>query len=182
MMAPDTAAARLRFGPVQDIGSLREFLRAYQRELLVPVELPAIHCAWHHATRNEFRELAAFDRALRTEGRLEPFAVASQAAGQRQLRRFRPLTDVRFVQRYLTALERGDVCAWHTVVYGVTIWMYSLPLYQGLLGYARQVTRGFIRSAVDELGLKPSAARALFAESTPSLAAAALQVAHRGAP
>lgn len=164
LLKPDWVTATLRLGPVRNAASLRACLRAYQGELLLPVEVPAIHRAWAHAARNEFRELAAFDRELLGEPRLQPLADASQQAGRRQLRRFRPLHDVRLVQRYLAALERGEVQAWHTLVYGVTIWLFSLPLRQGLIGYARQVNRGFIRAAAAEARLGPRAARELFEE------------------
>lgn len=171
-MTPAAAAATLRLEPARDRAALRDFLRRYHTELLLPVELPAIRRAWGHATRNEFRELAVFDRELLAEPRLAPFAAVSQAAGQRQLRRFRPLHDVRLVQRYLAALEREEVRAWHTLVYGVTMWLFSLPLHQGLLGYARQITRGFIRAAAPEAGLSAREARRLFEELAIPLAAA----------
>ena len=164
LMAPVRGSATLHAGPVRDVDTLREFLRAYHRELLLPIELPAIYRAWSHATRNEFSELAAFDRSLLNEPRLGRLAKASQLVGRRELRRFRPLKDVRFVQRYLSALEREDVNAWHTLVYGVSIWVFSLPLQQGLLGYARQVTRGFIAAAAEETSLSEAESRNLFTE------------------
>jgi urease accessory protein UreF len=170
LVTPDMAAITLRLGPVRDLAGLREFLRAYHAELLLPLELPAIHRAWDHATRNEFRELATFDCALKGEARLLPFALASQTAGQRQLRRFRPLQDVRLVQRYLAATERAEVQAWHTLVYGVTMWLFSLPLHQGLLSYARQVTRGFIRAAADDVGFSARQGGELFQEFSSKLA------------
>lgn len=182
LVAPDAAAATLQLGPVRDRVALREFLRAYHAELLLPVELPAIRRAWGHATGNEFRELARFDCALRDEARLQPFATASQAAGQRQLRRFRPLRDVRLVQRYLAAMEREEVQAWHTLVYGVTMWLFSLPLHQGLLGYARQVTRGFIRAAAEDVGISAREGKALFEELAGPLAAAVPAVVAATAP
>jgi hypothetical protein len=69
------------------------------------------------------------------------------------------------------ALERGDAHAWHTLVFGVTIWLFSLPLRQGLLGYARQVTRGFIHAAAGPLRLTEAQQRELFEELAEPLAA-----------
>ena len=43
-------------------------------------------------------------------------------------------------------MQAGEAHAWHTVVYGLILSLYSLPLRQGLLSYARQTTRGFICS------------------------------------
>ena len=41
------------------------------------------------------------------------------------------------------AVERGEAHGWHTLVDGVTLAIYSLPLRQGLLGYAQQTTVRF---------------------------------------
>ena len=53
-------------------------------------------------------------------------ACARSAAGSA-----RPLRDQRLVQRYLTAVEQGEAQGWHTLVYGLTLAVYSLPLRQG---------------------------------------------------
>ena len=66
------------------------------------------------------------------------------------------------VQRYLEAVESGQASGWHTLVYGLTLAVYSLPLRQGLLGYAHQTTRGFIYSAARMLNLSEHQCRALF--------------------
>ena len=76
---------------------------------------------------------------------------ASQRVGKTQLKRLRPLRDQRLVQRYLHAVQAGEAQAWHTVVYGLVLSLYSLPLRQGLLSYAQQTTRGFILSASGQL-------------------------------
>jgi len=51
--------------------------------------------------------------------------------GQSQLKRFRSLRDHRLVQRYLKAVGEGRAHGWHTLVYGITLSVYSLPLIQG---------------------------------------------------
>ena len=165
-----SAAVTQRLATIADRAGLRQFLRDYREQLLVPVELPAIHRAWQHATKNQLRELLALDRQLAEEPRLRPFAEPSRLAGQRQLRRFKTVHDVRFVQRYLRALERGEAHAWHTLVYGVTMWLFSLPLRQGLLGYARQVTRGFIHAAAGPLRMTEEERLELFHELAAGLA------------
>jgi urease accessory protein UreF len=68
------------------------------------------------------------------------------------------------VQRYLAAVESGQAHGWHTLVYGMTLVLYSLPLRQGLLGYAHQTTRGFIHAAARARGWKESDCAALFEE------------------
>jgi urease accessory protein UreF len=101
---------------------------------------------------------------------LQDFLAASRRVGQAQLRKLRPLRDERIVQRYLHAVETDQAHGWHTLVYGLTLALYSLPLRQGLVGYARQVTRGFIHSAARSLRLSEKECRALLNESCEHLA------------
>ncbi len=150
--------------PVTDPDSLRVFLRAYQERILQPHELPAIRRAFAHVSRNELRELIAFDQELSYEPALRDFAAASQRIGREQLVRLRPLRDERIVQRYLAAVENNEAHGWHTLVYGMTLVLYSLPLRQGLLGYAQQTARGFIHAAARARGWKESDCAALFDE------------------
>ena len=143
----------LRIPPVHDLSSLRSFLRDYHREILLPIEWPAIRRAFEHACRNEVSELVEFDRQLGSESVLKPFAQASRRVGQCELQKLRPLRDERIVRRYLDAVDRSEADAWHTLVYGLTLALYSLPLRQGLLGYGFQTTRGFIYAASPSLRL-----------------------------
>jgi urease accessory protein UreF len=108
------------------------------------------------------RELVEFDRSLAGEPILHQFASASHRVGQYELRKLRPLRDDRVVQRYLRAVESRRASGWHTLVYGLTLAVYSLPLRQGLLGYAHQTTRGFIYSVARSLRLSELQCRALF--------------------
>jgi len=157
-----SASTLLRLGPVHNISSLRQFLRNYQERILLPLELPAIESAHGHAMRNETRELVALDGQLARKTLLQQFAAASRRVGQYQLQKLRPLRDQRLVQRYLTAVEAGQAHGWHTLVYGITLAIYSLPLRQGLLGYAHQTTRSFIYSAARSLLLSENQCRRLF--------------------
>jgi len=59
-------------------------------------------------------------------------------------------------------VEDGNAHGWHTLVYGLTLAVYSLPSRQGLLGYAHQTTRGFIYSAARMLRLSERQCRSLF--------------------
>jgi urease accessory protein UreF len=157
-----SVSATLHLAPVRNLPALRHFLREYQAQILLPFELPAIQCAHGHASRHEVRELVAFDRCLALEPILRHFASASHRVGQYELRKLRPLRDDRVVQRYLQAVESQRAHGWHTLVYGLTLAVYSLPLRQGLLGYAHQTTRGFIYSAARSLRLSEHQCRALF--------------------
>ncbi len=157
-----SVSASLRLAPVHNVASLRLFLQRYQAQVLLPFELPAIWSAHGHATRHEVRELVALDRSLAGQPVLSDFVAASRRVGQSQLRKLRPLRDHRVVQRYLAAVESGGAHGWHTLVYGLTLAVYSLPLRQGLLGYAHQTTRGFIHSAARMLRLSEHQCRDLF--------------------
>lgn len=140
-------ARRLRLGAIEHAAGLREFLQRYTAELLLPQELPTIRRAFSHASHNELRELIAFDREQALAPALRDFASASRRVGQEQLRRLKPLRDHRFIQRYLRAVNEGRAEAWHTLVYGVTLAVYSLPLRQGLLHYGAETLRGFVQLA-----------------------------------
>ena len=157
-----SVSASLRLVPVHDVPSLRNFLGNYHSRILLPLELPAIQSAHGHATRHEVRELIALDQGMAGQPIFSEFAAASQRVGQSQLRKLRPLRDQRTVQRYLHAVESGEAHGWHTLVYGLTLAVYALPLRQGLLGYAHQTTRGFIYSAARMLSLSEHQCRALF--------------------
>lgn len=157
-------AESLRARPVASRPALREFLLAYRQRVLLPHELPAIRTAFDHASRNEVRELITFDQRLANEPALQDFAGASQRVGRGQLQKLRPLRDERMVQRYLAAVESHEALGWHTLVFGLTLVVYSLPLRPGLLGYAHQTTRGFIQAAARGLKLTEADCRDLFAE------------------
>jgi len=172
LIALGSASTSLRLAPVHNLASLRQFLQKYQTQVLFPFELPAIQSAHGHATRHEVRELVEFDRCLATEPALHPFAAASHRVGASQLRKLRPLRDDRVVQRYLQAVETGQASGWHMLVYGLTLAVYSLPLRQGLLGYAHQTTRGFIYSAARSLRLSERQCRTLFDSLCANLPAA----------
>jgi urease accessory protein UreF len=164
LVALSDVSACLQFSPVHDLPSLRHFLRDYQEQILLPIELPAIQRAFDHACRREIRELVGFDRQMAEEPALKPFAEASRRVGQGELRKLRPLRDERIVRRYLEAVEQGEANAWHTLVYGLTLALYSMPLRQGLLAYGFQTTRGFIHSAARTLKLSERSCRLLLTE------------------
>jgi len=106
------------------------------------------------------------------EPAVKPFAEASRRVGQCELQKLRPLRDERIVRRYLEAVECGEAHAWHTLVYGLTLALYSMPLRQGLLGYGFQTTRGFIRPAAKLLHLSAAECRDLLDEVCATLPAA----------
>ena len=164
LAALSEVSASMQIPTVHDWASLRGFLLGYQETILVPCELPAVQRAFDHACRHEVRELAEFDRELADEPALAPFAAASRRIGQTELLKLRPLRDERIVRRYLEAVERGEANAWHTLVYGLTLALYSMPLRQGLLGYGFQTTRGFIYAAAKSLKLSENDCRALLEE------------------
>jgi len=147
--------------PVEDLASLRAALEQYCSGTLVAVELPVIRRAFHHASRYELREMLELDRSLAAETALSDFAFASQAVGRAFLHRLRPLRDLRLVRRYELAVQTGQAHGWHTIVYGLVLSIYSIPLRQGLVSYARQTLHGFVEAGGSRLRLPVSDLRAL---------------------
>lgn len=141
------AADSQREDKLDGIAGLSHFLENHQARLLIPLELPVIVRARACATRGQSSELITLDRQLAREPLLAPFAAASRRVGRCQLERLRPLRDERTVQRYLLAADEGHAQGWHTIVYGLTLAVYSWPLRQGLMFYARQTLTGLAQAA-----------------------------------
>jgi urease accessory protein UreF len=148
-----SATNSLRREPVDSFESLVRFLEVYQSRILLPLELPAIYRAHHHACRGETRELIALDVQMGKLPILKEFVSASHRVGSAQLARLKPLRYERLVQRYLQAVEQNQAQGWHTLVYGVTLALYSIPVRQGLMHYARQALGGFVHAATRPLQL-----------------------------
>ena len=159
-----SASSSSPFGRVRSVVELRDFLEDYQIRLLIPVEMPAIYRAFWHARRGEVRELICLDQELARQPLLREFARASRRVGQSQLKRLRPMRDQRLIKRYLQAVEAGEAHGWHTLVYGLTLHLYALPICQGLASYAQQTLRGFIRAAAPSLQLSEPQCQALQGE------------------
>lgn len=143
------APASLWHAPLRTVPELSAFIRRYHAEILAPLELPAIARAAEHTRRNEGRELIALDQSLDREAALRDFADASRRVGRGQLRRLRPLRDHRVLQKYLAASDDGLVRPWHTVVYGVTLGLYAIPLRQGLMGYVERTLGAWVELVRD---------------------------------
>ena len=91
-------------------------------------------------------ETDRFDQQLEKGSALQGFAAASQRIGRKQLQKLRP-RDERGRYRAIAAVEQSGK-GWYTLVYGMTLVLYSLPLRQGLLGYASKTTMGFMPPAL----------------------------------
>jgi urease accessory protein UreF len=140
------APVALRLDGVKGLAGLKKFLENYRKQILIPIELPLVCDGYIHASRNEFSELIERDHQAAKETQPSPFALASKRIGQMQLKLLQPLRDQRGLQRYIRAVESGEAHGWHTLVYGITLASFSFPLRQGLLNYAEQTLRGFVRS------------------------------------
>ena len=152
--------------------ALEGFLSTYVNEVHGALELPAVLRAWHYAENGFSRDLIDLDRELSHASVLKPFKAASCAVGRRQLSKLRSLRDQRVVQRYLRAVEEGRAAGWHTVVYGVLLSIYSIPLRTGLNHLALQTIGGMIFSATSSLKLPLSQCAELaqeYGESLPLL-------------
>jgi urease accessory protein UreF len=153
LVSVTAASALLQTAPVHDLRTLAVFIETYLEEILIPIELPLIHKSFLHASRHECRELVALDQAVAARMVVRQFAEASRRVGHMQIRAMRPIRGERLVQRYLAAVDSGEANGWHTVVYGITLALYSLPVRQGLLHYAYRTMGGFVRAAARSLQL-----------------------------
>lgn len=142
---------------IHSLPALREMLTRYRDEILAPQELRCIYQAAEYANQNHLKELLALDKDLARSEQVQEFQLASREVGKRQLNRMRPMKDLRVLQRYRDAVNEGDACGWHTLVYGLVLSAYSIPVRQGLLHYARQTLGGFIQSAARPLDLSEEA-------------------------
>src|SRR5688572_7682029 len=127
--------------------AVRRFLREYKANVLIAHEWPAIYRAYNHVRQNECQELIALDESLVGKPQLALFAEASRRIGQFQLKRLGPLRGERVLLRYQAAIDEGRAHGWHTLVYGLTLAIYSLPVRQGLMHYAHQILRGYLEAA-----------------------------------
>ena len=156
---------------IHSLSSLREFLLRYRDQSLGTREFRHIYTAYNFATQSFIRELLVLDKELAADKELAEFQLASRHVGKRQLNRLRAMKDLKLVQRYREAVNDGTAFGWHTLVYGVVLSTYSLPLRQGLLHYGRQTLSGFIQSAARSLDLRNDACLELQCELNASLPA-----------
>ncbi len=156
---------------IHSLPALRDFLLRYRDQVLGTQEFRHIYNACHLTTKSFVRELLALDKELVSDPALKDFQLASRHVGKRQLNRLRAMKDLRLVQRYRDAVNEGTAYGWHTLVYGVVLSTYSLPLRQGLLHYGCQTLGGFIHSAARSLDLREDACLALQCELYSSLPA-----------
>jgi urease accessory protein UreF len=132
---------------IQGTTALRDFLDGYLTCALAPLEMPVIAKAHLFASRGHARELIELDGQMSGKVISPELASASQRTGRAQLERLRPLRDERVVQRYLAAVAEGRAAGWHTVVYGLSLAVYSWPLRSALMAYARATLCSLARSA-----------------------------------
>jgi len=152
------ARVETRAGPMPaTFAAVRTFLNEYKHHVLIAHEWPAIYRAYNHVRQNESHELIALDESIAAEKPLAPFAPASRVIGQFQLKRLAPLRGERVLTKYLAAIDEGRAQGWHTLVYGLTLAVYSLPARQGLMHYAQQILRSYLDSAAHTFSVSDEA-------------------------
>lgn len=157
---------------LNSLPALRAFLLEYRETTLAPKEFRAIRDAYQCSANNQLRELLALDQEIASKPMAEEFRGASRNVGHRQLNRLKPCKDLRVVQLYREAVNAGRAQGWHTIVFGLVLSSFSLPLRQGLLHYGQRTMSRFIESAAHGLALPESGILALQAELVLSLPAA----------
>lgn len=173
------AAAMLEASQIRSLPALEAFVDQYRSGVLIPHELPAIARAYGHAARFEVRELIALDNSMAHEPALATFASASHHVGRTQLRRLRPLRGERLVKRYLDAIEAQQASGWHTLVFGMVLALYSMPLRQGLVHYAQQTLATFVQAANARLELTEPVRQKLLAAQWPPVLSAVQELIDR---
>jgi urease accessory protein UreF len=146
---------------VRTLEQLREFLTQFQTKTIAQAELPTILRAYNHARQNQVREIIDLDRSLKDTFPNEALANASERVGRNQLRKMRGLKTERVVTRYWDAVYKKEAHGWHTVVFGVVLAVYSIPLRQGLNHYGNQTVRGFLEAGAASLRLRAPEINAL---------------------
>jgi urease accessory protein UreF len=146
---PSNNAAQLPFDieAVVDLRGLRLFLDRYEREILRPIELPAVLSAYWFANRGQFRELLELDAGLSASASLMPFAAASLSVGREQLRLLKPMYDQRMVQRFRKCVVAGEARGWNPVVFGIFLSIHSVPVREGLVQYGTRLWSGLVNGA-----------------------------------
>jgi urease accessory protein UreF len=138
-----------------------EFISTYKTKVLYQHELSAIYRAYLHGRSHESRELVSLDQQLENVRTLRPFSQASRRIGETQLKALAALRGERVAAKYYAAVQEGRANGWHTLVYGLTLAVYSIPVRQGLVGYATQILRAYIHAAARTFGASTQSAQHL---------------------
>ena len=132
---------------VSDLRGLRLFLDRYERDILRPIELPAVLSAYWFANRGQFRELLELDARLSANASLMPFAEASLSVGREHLRLLKPMYDQRMVQRFRKCVVAGEARGWNPIVCGIFLSIHSVPVREGLVQFGTQLWSGLVNGA-----------------------------------
>jgi urease accessory protein UreF len=108
---------------------------------------------WAHecATRNNAKDLIELDEFLAALPLPQALKNASILIGRRQLATFSGLKGHTFLRRYHQAVESHPAAGQHVTVYGVFLHLFSIPLRNGLAGYAYQTVEGFLDTAARQI-------------------------------
>lgn len=150
---------------VSDLRGLRLFLERYERDILRPIELPAVQSAYWFTNRGQFRELLELDAELSANVSLMPFARASLLVGREQLRLLKPMYDQRMMQRFRKCVVSGEASGWNPIVFGMFLSIHSVPVREGLLQFGRQIWRGFVNGVQGSCALLDEECSALLGET-----------------
>ena len=150
---------------VSDLRGLRLFLERYERDILRPIELPAVQSAYWFTNRGQFRELLELDAELSANVSLMPFARASQLVGREQLRLLKPMYDQRMMQRFRKCVVSGEASGWNPIVFGMFLSIHSVPVREGLLQFGSQIWRGFVNGVQGSCALLDEECSALLGET-----------------
>jgi urease accessory protein len=141
------------FANIHDAASLEAFLSRLLSEAIGRFDLPVIRWAYERASQNDSQALMELDQFFSSAPVPEPLRSASQRIGRAQLQGLAGMKGHRFLSRYRAAVESQPLAGYHVTVYGIFLYLFSIPLRQGLAGYAYQALNGFLAAAAAPLGL-----------------------------
>jgi urease accessory protein len=154
---------------IVDDGSLRPFLAAWLELSVVRVDLPIIRWAYESAARNDANDLIALDQQVSATPTQPALRAASVRIGQQKLRGFASLKGHTFLRRYYAAVESGQASGHNAVVYGIYLFLFSIPLREGLLSYGYQTLKGFAETASAAIRLDIGPTQALIEQLSANL-------------
>lgn len=132
---------------VADRRSLAVLLEALLHDTVARIELPVIRWAYECSVRNDAKGLAELDRFLSSLPVPDALRAASRKVGRQQLRNFAPIKGHKFLRKYSAEVDDGNASGAQPIVYGMYLFLFSIPLREGLLSYAYQTVNGFAAAA-----------------------------------
>lgn len=154
---------------IRDIRTLRRFLSTWLEQSIARSDFPIIRWAYESASRNDANALIALDQLASTAPLPPPMRAASIRTGQQRLQTFASLKGHTCVRKYQSAVAAGQAQGHNAVVQGIHLFLFSIPIREGLLSYGYQLLSAFVDAAATSLQLESRQIRPFVEELASSL-------------